>query len=133
MTRFGQWWRRHVRGGFAFAEVSRIHRDSGVGIWRREVRSNWFWGLILPFVAVVTAPWTWGLSLFLLAGYPVLGVRIYRNRRRRGDAARIARIYAGYCVLSKFPQMLGQVRYWWSRLLGKRQRIIEYKGQWVPE
>jgi hypothetical protein len=128
MTRFGQWWTRNVRAGHAFAEVSRLHAQSPFGVWRREARSNWFWGLGLPVVAVVPAVFTWGLSLALLLGYPVLYWKIRRGRVRRGDDRRTAGLYARYCVLSKFPQFAGQVRYWRNRLFGRRNRLIEYKG-----
>jgi hypothetical protein len=128
MTRFGQWWRRNVRAGHAFAEVSRLHARSPVGIWRREARSNWFWGLVVPAVAVLAAPFSWGLSLFLLLGYPVLYWKVRRGRLRRGDDPKTAGLYARYCVLSKFPQVAGQLRYWTNRAFGRRNRLIEYKG-----
>jgi glycosyltransferase involved in cell wall biosynthesis len=128
MTRFGQWWKRNVRAGHAFAEVSRLHARSPFGIWRREVRSNWFWGVIVPALAIIPAAFAWGFSLALLVAYPILFARIVRNRRRRGDYARTARLFALYCVLSKFPQMIGQVRYWRNRIFGRRHRLIEYKG-----
>jgi glycosyltransferase involved in cell wall biosynthesis len=128
MTRFRQWWTRNVRAGHAFAEVSRLHAGSPFGIWKRESRSNWFWGVFLPLAAIVSAYFTWGVSLLLLLGYPVLYLKVFRGRRRRGDDARTARLYARYCVLSKFPQVAGQIRYWRNRVFGRRNRLIEYKG-----
>ena len=35
----------------------------------------------LPELAVFPAGWTYGLSLLLLLGYPVLFLRVYRARR----------------------------------------------------
>jgi cellulose synthase/poly-beta-1,6-N-acetylglucosamine synthase-like glycosyltransferase len=128
MTRFGQWWRRNVRAGHAFAQVSRLHAKSPFGIWRREARSNWLWGLAVPILAVLGAPYTLGLSLLLLLGYPVLYWKVARGRRRAGDDSRTARLYARYCVLSKFAQAGGQLRYWRNRLLGRTNELIEYKG-----
>lgn len=128
MTRFGQWWRRNVRAGHAFAQVSALHAGSPFGIWRRETRSNWFWGLMVPLVVVATAPFTHGISAVLLLGYPVLYWKVVRGRRRQGDDPATARLFARYCVLSKFPQAAGQVRYWQNRLFGRRSRLIEYKG-----
>jgi glycosyltransferase involved in cell wall biosynthesis len=128
MARFAQWWTRNVRAGHAFAEVSCLHAGSPHEIWRREARSNWFWGLGVPALAVVPAPFTWGLSLLLLLGYPVLWWKVRRARLRRGDNRRTAGLFARYCVLSKFPQAAGQVRYWRNRLFGRRNRLIEYKG-----
>jgi hypothetical protein len=37
-------------------------------------------------------------------------------------------VFARYCVLSKFPQAAGQLRYWRNRLSGRANRLIEYKG-----
>lgn len=128
MTRFRQWWTRNVRAGHAFAEVFHMHAGSQFGIWKREARSNWVWGLAVPVLAIVPAPFTWGLSLILLLGYPVLYFKICRSRRRRGDDSATADLYARYCVLSKFPQAMGQVRYWRNRVFGRRNRLIEYKG-----
>jgi glycosyltransferase involved in cell wall biosynthesis len=128
MTRFRQWWARNVRAGHAFAEVSRLHARSPHGIWRRETRSNWFWGLLLPPLAILPAPITFGLSLALLLGYPLLFLKILSNRRRRGDDQWTARLFAVFCVLSKFPQAWGQVRFCLNRMFGRRNRLIEYKG-----
>ena len=128
MTRFGQWWKRNVRAGHAFAEVARLHRRNPFGIWRREVRSNWAWGLALPFLALGLWPITWGLSPLLFGGYFVLFLKIYRGRRQWGNDPLTARRYAFFCVLSKMPQALGQVLFWRNRLLGRRGRLIEYKG-----
>ena len=80
MTRFRQWWARNVRAGHAFAEVSRLHSRSSFGIWKRETRSNWVWGILLPTIAIVPAAFTFGLSLLLLLGYPVLYAKVLRSR-----------------------------------------------------
>src|SRR5438105_1308664 len=50
MTRCRQWWRRSVRAGHAYAEGAWLHRAGPIRHWRREVRSNWFWGLLLPII-----------------------------------------------------------------------------------
>jgi GT2 family glycosyltransferase len=131
-TRFSQWWKRMVRAGHAFAEVSRLHRAGPLRLWVRETRSNWFWGLLLPLLAVIGAWWTWGLSLLLLLGYPLLALRVYRARRRRGDSPKAANVYARFCVLGKFAHMVGQWRYHWHRLLGRRSVLIEYKQPSAP-
>jgi glycosyltransferase involved in cell wall biosynthesis len=127
MTHFGQWWKRAVRAGHAFAEVSWLHRAGPLRLWARETRSNWFWGLVLPALALLLAGCTKGFSLLLLLGYPFLAFRVYRNRRRRGDGARLARQYAFFTVLGKFAHMAGQARYHWNRLLSRPSALIEYK------
>jgi glycosyltransferase involved in cell wall biosynthesis/GT2 family glycosyltransferase len=127
MTRFRQWWRRAVRGGHAFAECSWIHRTGPTRLWARETRSGWFWGLLLPAVMLAAAPLAPLFSLALLLGYAVLGLRVYRHRRRSGDAPADARLYAFFCVLAKFPQMLRQLRYHGNRLRSRQGTLIEYK------
>lgn len=133
MTRFGQWWRRSVRGGWAYAEGAAMHGASGERHNVRQSRSVWWWGLILPVLAVALAWPTRGLSLVLLLGYPVLAWRVSRYQRRRGASERDARLYGAFCTLAKFPQMTGQMRYWWNRARGKRAQLIEYKGPSAPQ
>lgn len=128
MTRFGQWWRRGVRAGHAFAEVAWVHRGQPLSIWQWETRSNWLWGLLLPLLAVAFALPTSGLSLVLLLGYVVLGWRVYRSRRRAGDLPVPARQYALFCVLGKFAHVSGQLRYHYYRLRARQSRLIEYKS-----
>ncbi|HVK14880.1 MAG TPA: glycosyltransferase family A protein [Gemmataceae bacterium] len=128
MTRFGQWWKRNVRAGHAFAEVSRLHAGSPFGIWKKDVRSNWFWGLAVPVLAFGPVAFTWGISLALLLGYPMLFAKIARYRRRRGDDPRTVWLFARFCVLGKFPQMIGQLTYWRNRLFRRRAALIEYKA-----
>jgi GT2 family glycosyltransferase len=131
LTRFGQWWRRSVRAGHAYAEVSWLHRADPLTLWRRQTLSGWFWGLLLPFVALGLAVPTRGLSLLLLAGYVVLAWRVYHSRRRRAGR-RAAALEAAFSVPGKFAQVVGQVRFHANRLLARRTRLIEYKQPAVP-
>jgi glycosyltransferase involved in cell wall biosynthesis len=110
MTRFGQWWKRNLRAGFAFASNYTLTKTSPRPIWGREYRSNWLWGV--------------ALLLLPLPAYPLLAWRIYRHRRRGGDAPRAARLYAFFTTLGKIPQMFGQLRY---HRLRQRATLIEYK------
>lgn len=128
MTRFAQWWRRGVRAGHAYAEGSARHGRGDERHWVRETRSNWFWGLGLPAGSLALAIPTGGGSLALLLGYAALGLRVHRAGRRRGLGPAAARTYATFCVLGKFPQALGQARYWVRRVTGRPGGLIEYKG-----
>jgi len=128
ITEFRQWWRRTLRSGHAYAEGAARHGHEPERHSVKNVRSIWLWGLGLPLVALVGAPFTGGLSLLLLGGYVVLGVRIYRGSRRRGLPASQARLYAAACAVGKVPQALGQLLYWKKRLFGQRGGLIEYKG-----
>jgi hypothetical protein len=54
--------------------------------------------------------------------------RIYRYRRRIGDAPRDSGIYAVATVVGKIPQFEGLLVYYLNRVRGRRAAIIEYKG-----
>ena len=75
MTRVRQWWRRTMRGGYAYAEGAARHGGGPERYWVREVRSNWLWGLALPVGALALAVPTGGWSLLAGGGYLVLGFR----------------------------------------------------------
>jgi GT2 family glycosyltransferase len=128
MFRFGQWWRRMVRSGHAYAEGRALHGRTPERFRVREVRSIIEWAVILPIMALALAWWTWGLSLALFLGYVALWYRVRSRRIEQGDARRDASLYASSCVIGKFPQLLGVLQYWRNRAFGRRSQIIEYKG-----
>ena len=129
ITRFGQWWKRSLRAGHAYAEGSWLHGRSPERHWLKESRSIWFWGLILPLLALATAWFTFGVSLLLLlSAYFLLTYRIYQSAQRRELTASDARLYAIWCMLGKFPQVQGQIQFHISRLLRQQRTLVEYKS-----
>ena len=124
MTRFSQWWRRCVRGGYAFAEGAALHGRPPARHWVRESRSAWLWGLGIPLASLIAAllAGPWMLSILLV--YPLQIARLARRGQRKplDNWAR-----AGFLVLGKFPEMLGQIKYWRNRLGNKTNTLIEYK------
>ncbi|MEQ9623772.1 glycosyltransferase family 2 protein [Coleofasciculus chthonoplastes] len=127
MLKFSQWWKRSMRGGWAMAEGAAMHGKPPERYMIRESLSGWIWGLFLPLVALGLAWFTSGLSLLLFLGYPVLMWRVYQYRRNYGDPPAHARLYALFCVLYKFPQIIGQIKYWLTHWSGKQAELIEYK------
>lgn len=109
MTQYGQWWRRNLRAGHAYAEGHARHGSPPECFRQREVRSNLIWGLLL---------W-WAL--------PVLAMRVFLHQRSRLPE-KDATLYAIFLALGKIPQMLGQFKFWLNRRRGKRTSLIEYKG-----
>lgn len=128
MTRFGQWWRRHVRAGHAFAEGAYRHASKPGRPWVRQTISNGFWGLGWPVACLGLAWPSGGWSLLGLLGYPVIAFRAARGRMKRGTPARQAMVFGVSCAGSKFPQVIGQLRFMANRLRGRRGVLIEYKG-----
>lgn len=123
ITRFTQWWRRSVRTGHAFAEVSARHRASPFGIWKDSVRRTLLWGLILPLVALFGALLVHPAALLLLLLYPL---QVGRIARREGGG-RMGWAYGLFTVLGKFPELQGVARYYLGRLSGRRTALLEYK------
>lgn len=129
MTRFSQWWKRSVRAGHAYAEGMALHGWSPERHCVHESRSIWFWGFLIPAMAIPPAWPTHGLSFLLLLGYPILLAKIALGRRRtHGEPWRWCLLYGAACVISKPAMLAGQLRYLLRRILGRRPRIIEHRS-----
>ena len=124
MTRFGQWWMRTLRSGYAYAQGADLHGGPPERHGVRESRSIWLWGLGIPLGILGLALWWGGWVLILLLIYPLQTVRLAMRGAR---SARENWWYAGSLVLGKFPQMLGQLKFLAHRRLGGQSRLIEYK------
>lgn len=129
MTRFSQWWKRAVRAGYAYANGAHLHGRTPDRHNVKEVRSIIAWAGVLPAVMLALAWPTRGISLALLAlAYVLLFWRIRQSRVRRGDGSAIASLYARFCVIGKFAQLLGVWRFTWTEVIrGKSGKLIEYK------
>jgi GT2 family glycosyltransferase len=127
MTRFSQWWKRNFRTGFAFAEGSWLHGKSPEKHYLKENRSIWLWGLLIPFITTVLIIPSQGWSLACMFLYPLLGYKIYRHQKQKGYQRKEAFWYSFFCVLGKFPQLLGQLNFHRLRLLKQQASLVEYK------
>ncbi len=127
MMRFDQWWKRVLRAGHAYAEGAWLHGREPERHWVKESRSIWIWGGFVPLLALGGAWFTQGWSLLLFAIYPLISFRIYRYGRQRGWGTQDSLLYAGSCTVGKFPNLAGQIKFHWNRLLGRQNQLIEYK------
>jgi cellulose synthase/poly-beta-1,6-N-acetylglucosamine synthase-like glycosyltransferase len=125
--RFGQWWKRQVRAGYAYALCFALHGSSPERFRAREVRSILFWGLGVPAAALIVGTWYRPLALLPLALYWLLYRRVRDARLRRDPDVRHARLDAAFCVVGKFAHLVGLARFAWDRLRGHREQLIEYK------
>jgi GT2 family glycosyltransferase len=124
MYRFSQWWYRMVRGGYAFAQGSSMYGSSPEKFWVGASRRAWIWGLFIPLVALLSAlahPW-W--ALIIVGVYPLQWARLALSARKSITAKWL---WAGAMVIGKFPEMLGQLKYYLDRWRKSNSRIIEYK------
>lgn len=117
MTRFGQWWKRSVRAGYAFAEGAALHGAAPERHWVKETRRALLWGAILPLFALV-ASLLHPLGLLVWLIYPMQLARLWRSGGRD---------WAVFALLGKFAEARGALSYWLNRLRGRRRGLIEYK------
>jgi hypothetical protein len=119
MTRFTQWWRRTMRGGFAFAEGAWLHGSQRERHWVPETVRAVFYGGVLPLViallCAVASPWF--LSLLLV--YPA---QVLRLGRQRGGYTR-----ATYLVLGRFPEFVGVLKFVRTLVGTAPARLIEHR------
>jgi GT2 family glycosyltransferase len=124
MSRFGQWWKRALRCGYAFALGAELHGAAPERHCVRESRSAWAWGFGVPVaiaaLAAALGPWL----LLLLLVYPLQVARLALRGER---SPRENWWHAAFLVLGKFPEMLGQARFLVHRHLGGQARLIEHK------
>ncbi|WP_425407755.1 glycosyltransferase [Hyphococcus sp.] len=123
MRHFGQWWRRMVRAGHAFAQLGDIHGD----YFKAERRRAWGWGLLLPAIALVGAPVSGGWTLLLFGLYPLSFWRTRGNLIKDGQQPNHAMLGAAFLTLAKFPNLLGMIQYRLKKMTGNEIGIVEYK------
>lgn len=129
---FKQYWRRAVRTGYAYAEVSRRYRNTPDPLWLAESRSNrlrgGFW-LATPLLAAVLVIAARSLLPVLLWA-ALLGTLALRSawkiRWKTRDWLALS-AYGLHSHLQQIPVLWGQVRCWAERARGKRAALIEYK------
>ena len=102
MTRFGQWWVRTRRAGYAAAEGAALHGGPPERHGAAQVLRALVWGLALPVGLAAVAPW------LLLAVYPA---QVARLAAREGPGRRFSWIWAAATVGGKFAEALGILAY----------------------
>ncbi len=122
--RLSQWWKRVMRGGHAYAEVTTLHAASSKRIWRREMWRALAWSALAP-VAVVAGAIVHPGFYFLLFAYPAQIVRLWLRERSR--LGKDAPAFAVLSVVAKFAEAQGVATYFLRRASGKRSQLIEYK------
>ncbi|MCC5968927.1 MAG: glycosyltransferase [Pararhodobacter sp.] len=123
MHSFAQWWQRAIRAGHGFAQVGDLHS----GHFVKERRRVWLFGAALPFLAVVGVILSWPLLLAVLAIYALSYGRTVQGQRAFGLPLSKAMRHSVLLFLSKFPNLIGAMRYHRRKWRGRDMEIIEYK------
>ncbi len=124
MTRFGQWWRRAMRGGYAYALGAHLHGAPPERHYILQSRRAQVWGIYIPIVCLLVGaifgPWGW--LAFLV--YPL---NILRKMSALRGSLRERAMLAWFFTIVHFPESLGQIKFLADRMFGRQSRLIEYK------
>lgn len=114
--RFGQWWKRAVRGGFGYAQAWRATRGS---LYAQDLRRMAVWAVIVPLAAIALAVL---VSPLLILVWPALiAVQLLRWRSRVGIG------HAALAAVGHFAVLAGAVRFAWRSLRGGPGGTLVYK------
>ncbi len=123
MHHISEWFNRSIRTGYAFAQSLYENLEPHT----KEYYSTLFWGLFFP-IAVLLSWYVYGPhALDLLFLYPLLAIKIYWNKRKTWTEHESI-IYSLFCVIGKFPNVIGLLKYHLDRIRGKFRGTIDYKG-----
>lgn len=125
ITRFGQWWRRSMRAGHAYAEGACLHGASPERHWVKESIRSWLWGLWIPVVALLASIFYGAGAFLILAVYPLHIFRLGLRNKWSSQAYPWARAF--FSVAGKFAEVYGQLKFHHNRWLGRAIKLIEYK------
>jgi GT2 family glycosyltransferase len=132
MTRFSQYWRRAVRTGYAYAEVSARFRNTDLPLWGKKARRNIVHGAGLLGIIVV-APWcsiAFHSLIPVAAAVAIIAVLAIRTaikfRWKTADFATML-LFGLHSHLIQIPLLFGQFKYQCDRFTGRTAELIEYK------
>jgi len=133
MTRFRQYWKRSIRTGYAYAEVSRRYRHTENPFWGSERINNLkrgiFWAFS-PIVAMIASVLLQSVLPMILwcALFIGLSLRSSLSARWKSRDALALFLYGMHSHFQQIPICVGQLQYERSQRQGKRKSLIEYKG-----
>ena len=132
MTHFSQYWRRALRAGHAYAQVSGLFAKTADPFWSAEAKRNRVRGaaLILLIAAAITsaiALKTWWPPVVLLLLILLAALRTaYKVRSRSGSWATLL-LFGLHSHLQDIPIFIGQLRYRLAKARNRKMTLIEYK------
>ena len=133
MTRFRQYWKRSIRTGYAYAEVSRRYRHTENPFWSSERINNLkrgiFWALSPIFALIASVLLQSVLPMILWCALFIgFSLRSSLSARWKSRDALALFIYGMHSHFQQIPICVGQLQYERSQRQGKRKSLIEYKG-----
>ena len=132
MHRFGQYWKRAVRSGHAYAEISERFKDSDDPFWSTEAQRTIKHAALvvgspvagLAASAVTRSPWPMAA---VVAFWTAVITRTVRRARWKDPDPGTRALYAIHTWFQKVPLAWGQITFRRDRAKGERRGLIEYK------
>ena len=132
MTSFGQYWKRAVRAGFAYASISQRFRGSTAPLWSNEARRNLMQGTLLLGITPISAL----LSSVLKSWLPLVAAAVFllllvvrtawRTAWKSPKQPLTLLLYGLHSHFQQIPILFGQFKFYRER--HGEHRLIEYKG-----
>jgi cellulose synthase/poly-beta-1,6-N-acetylglucosamine synthase-like glycosyltransferase len=132
MTRFQAYWKRALRAGHAYAEVSQRMKGTAFPLWVRECQRNALHATILIMLlagAIILSVITGSIlpCVGLFFGYTLLILRsAYKARWKKAPPFTLL-LYGIHSHFQQIPIAVGQLSYWYHRFRNQQQGLIEYK------
>ncbi len=125
MTRFGQWWRRAARAGYAFAQGASLHGAPPERHLCGRCAAPGFGAFGCRLCCMTGGAAIRPLGLGRLADLPASNPApdAYATAGSLSERATLAL----FQMLARFAEAWGQIKFLRDRLLGRQARLIEYK------
>ncbi|WP_353572769.1 glycosyltransferase [Candidatus Albibeggiatoa sp. nov. BB20] len=132
ITRWSQYWRRAVRAGHAYAEISNLLKNTETPLWQRDAKRNLIHSAVLLLVALLGLFGSLVLSsiwplLFSLGFFAAISIRSAWKCRWKSPNGLSLFLYGIHSHFQQIPITVGQLSYYYLRWQGKRRGLIEYK------
>ncbi len=122
ISRFGQWWRRAMRGGFGYAQVWSVTGGLPQRVYGTQLRSALLWAAAVPLAVVLIACWT-GQVATVLALPLLYSAQVTRMTVRRGHRLLFNWQHSAMIMLAKIPELIGATRFFFAS-----RAAFDYKG-----
>lgn len=123
MHYFSEYWQRSVKTGYAY--ISKMH----LGMSAKPVKSALIWSVAIPLAILLLILLASSKFILLLLVYPIQVLRIYMSLSEHPSPKYSQLLYSIFCVLGKFPESVGIVKYMYNAIKKRDQTLIEYKAK----
>ncbi len=129
---FHQYWRRAVRTGHAYSEISARYRNTPDPLWNKESHANFLRGSLYILVSIAVCVTALFLRSFvpllaLALGAAALSIRTAILARGKRAPWSTLLLFGVHSHFQHVPILQGQLLHLWARRRGQGRVLIEYK------